>query len=117
LKPGRRPARERRWAWQAAGFGLGDREAQLVMALQDAAAAGHLPEQEDAGPGKEQVGRPHGEESGNPVLTAQGDAGQREEVIEKTSRMVKTKPELLPPRREATPSGTPTSISTRQAAG
>ena len=31
--------------------------------------------------------------------------------------MVKTNPELLPPRREATPSGTPTSISTRQAAG
>ena len=31
--------------------------------------------------------------------------------------MVKTKPELLPPRREATPSGTPTSMSTRHATG
>ena len=31
--------------------------------------------------------------------------------------MVNTNPELFPPRREATPSGTPTSISTRQATG
>ena len=50
--------------------------------IEDAAAAGHLPEEKEAADGEKDVGRPNGEEGGNPVLTAQGDADEGERVIE-----------------------------------
>ena len=50
--------------------------------VQDAAAAGHLPKKEDSACSEEDVGRPYGQKRGNPVLTAQGAADERQRVIE-----------------------------------
>jgi hypothetical protein len=51
------------------------------------------------------------------ALVPQRNAVEREEVVHKHQQNRKTNPALLPPRRDATPSGTPTSINTRHAAG
>ena len=53
-----------------------------VSALKHAAAARHLPQQEKAAGRKENVGEPHRDEGGDPVLLAEGCAEERERVVE-----------------------------------
>ena len=82
------------------------------------AAARHLLDEQKAGNGKEHVRSPHTGECRDLLLSGDRDADLREEAVEKDEQnSVTANPVPLPPRLDERPSGTPTSISTRHAAG